>query len=39
LSNWVSFATNSLTFSATTNVIDPNAGSYSNRFYRAVGLP
>ena len=39
LSNWVSFATNSFTFSATTNVIDPNAGSYSNRFYRAVGTP
>ena len=39
LTNWVSFTTNSLTFSATTNVLDPGAGSYSNRFYRAVGIP
>ena len=37
LTNWVSIVTNTLSFSASTNVTDPAAGSYSNRFYRAVG--
>jgi hypothetical protein len=36
LTNWVSIATNSLTFGAVTNVIDSQAGSFTNRFYRAI---
>jgi hypothetical protein len=39
LTNWVSVGTNSLFLGATTNVVDPQAGNYSNRFYRTVSLP
>ncbi|HXJ71463.1 MAG TPA: alkaline phosphatase family protein, partial [Candidatus Dormibacteraeota bacterium] len=39
LTNWVSVATNTLFLGATTNVVDPQAGNYSNRFYRAVSIP
>ena len=37
LTNWVPIVPNTLTFSASTNVTDPTAGNYSNRFYRAIG--
>ena len=39
LANWTSIATNALFLGATTNVVDAEAGSFSNRFYRAVGIP
>ena len=39
LTNWVSVGTNTLFLGATTNVVDPQAGNYSNRFYRAVSIP
>jgi hypothetical protein len=39
LTNWTSISTNSLFLGAATNVVDAQAGSYSNRFYRAVGIP
>jgi hypothetical protein len=39
LTNWISITTNTLFLGATTNVTDPQASSYSNRFYRAVSIP
>ena len=36
LTNWISISTNTLWLGATTNVLDPQAGNYSNRFYRTV---
>lgn len=39
LTNWISISTNTLFLGATTNVVDPQAGSHSHRFYRAVGIP
>ena len=39
LTNWISIGTNKLFLGATTNVVDAAAGSYSNRFYRAVAVP
>ena len=38
LTNWVSIGTNTLFIGATTNVTDANAGSFSERFYRAVSV-
>jgi hypothetical protein len=37
--NWTTLATNRLQYRGTTSVSDPNAGSYSNRFYRAILAP
>ena len=39
LSNWVAFATNSIAVSGSATITDPQAGSFSNRFYRAVESP
>jgi len=39
LTNWTTFSTNRLQYGGTTAVLDPQAGSYSNRFYRALLAP
>jgi arylsulfatase A-like enzyme len=39
LSHWTSFATNTLSINATMSVTDPDAGSFTNRFYRAMAVP
>jgi hypothetical protein len=39
LTNWVSIATNHVLVVGSTTITDPQAGSFSNRFYRAVQTP
>jgi hypothetical protein len=39
LTNWISIGTTSLTLGASTTVNDPQAASFTNRFYRAVQDP
>jgi len=39
LTNWSTFATNTLRYGGTTTIIDSQGGSYSNRFYRALLSP
>ena len=39
LTNWVSLGTNCVIVGGSITVSDAQAGSFSNRFYRAVGIP
>ena len=39
LTNWTAIATNTLLLGASADVTDTQAGSYSNRFYRAIQTP
>jgi hypothetical protein len=39
LINWTAIGTSTATLSSVTNLTDPNAGSFSKRFYRAVPGP
>ncbi len=39
LTNWVAIGTNTIAVSGSATITDPQAGSFSNRFYRAVETP